>query len=186
MAISLLRAFILYSQRTKQLIMNDKPSSTRHNYNVVDYLLGQLDPDFVDTSNDDIEGAILSMFTQVIKDEHDYKKSVGEKFVPIAGKRLKAICRYRSYEITVQNARDTGNMDDVQNQQPSSEFVKFTPKNEEKFFKLLNVISKYDVGYSKLIRKIKRELQDYKGIVCEYDNQHAVEVGDQDGINHCE
>ena len=69
MALSLLRAFILYSNQTKRLIMNDKVSSTRFNYTIISHLNRMMDPANIENINHDIEGAILSLFTQIVKEE---------------------------------------------------------------------------------------------------------------------
>ena len=75
MLISILRAFILHSQQTKKLIMNDKLAHGSHNSaTIVDCLLSKLEPANIEQVNDELEGAILSLFTQLVKEEQEFKK----------------------------------------------------------------------------------------------------------------
>ena len=75
MAISLLRAFMLYSPITKLLIMTDRLIAEKNDIRmhehypgytiqpIIECLITMLDPKKIDNINQEIEGAIFSMFT---------------------------------------------------------------------------------------------------------------------------
>lgn len=78
MAISLLRAFLQHSSDTKSLIMSDvKTEDRRYPRTVIQVMMDYLQPKNLDDINSDIESAILSLLTQVVRDEMEYKKRVG-------------------------------------------------------------------------------------------------------------
>jgi hypothetical protein len=64
MAVSLLRAFIQHSTATKALMMNDK--ETHGGENFLEAVINKLHPDNIGQIDRDIEGAILSLLTQVV------------------------------------------------------------------------------------------------------------------------
>lgn len=49
--------------------MNDKLSGTRYNYTIISHLNKMMHPSNIENINHDIEGAILSLFTQIVKEE---------------------------------------------------------------------------------------------------------------------
>lgn len=50
--------------------MNDKVSHSSHNeVSIVDCLLSKLEPANIEQINEELEGAILSLFTQLVKEE---------------------------------------------------------------------------------------------------------------------
>ena len=96
MAICLLRAFLQHSSSTKTLIMSDPSGeSPRYPRSVVTVMMDWLKPKNLDEINPEIENAILSLLTQVVRDEMDYKKRIGANFMePIVNERLKQLKKY--------------------------------------------------------------------------------------------
>ena len=76
MAVGLLRAFIQHSSATKALMMTDEKGHGGENF--LQAVINKLHPDNLGQIDPDIEGAILSLLTQVVSDEIEYKASVGE------------------------------------------------------------------------------------------------------------
>ena len=79
MAISLLRAFIQHSSSTKTVIMQDS-SGTKGpgKKTVTKSMIQRINPDNLHKINKDIENAILSLLTQIVKEETDYKRTIGD------------------------------------------------------------------------------------------------------------
>ena len=111
MTISLLRAFILFVPYTKQLIMNDKAvAKSRYNKSVMKIMVEMMEVSIIDGVDEQIEGAIISLFALVMKDVEEYKREIGRFFIPIAGKRLKMVIRLKSYEIQLAQAKMKGTL----------------------------------------------------------------------------
>ena len=100
MSISLLRSLISFSGQVKPMIMNDKadPSSMTCVYSVRVRLLKLLEPKNIHEMNEEMENAVLSILTQIVRDEPDYKNIVGRDFIPSAGSRLEELMKYFDYK----------------------------------------------------------------------------------------
>ena len=103
MAVTLLRAFIQNSDsssacNTKVLIMKDpdlREEDARYRKSVITKLMYWMSPKGLDEIDSTIENAILSLFTQIIKDETDYNLKIGKEFIPqCANERLKLVKKY--------------------------------------------------------------------------------------------
>ena len=44
------------------------------------------------------ESTILSLLTQIVRDELDYKRTIGKLFIRAAGERLSELSRYLAYK----------------------------------------------------------------------------------------
>ena len=79
-AISLLRAFLGYCPNTKKLIMLDKDEkdkNPRYPENICKTLLNMIKPINIGKIDSDVECAIISLLTEVIKEEPDNKRIIG-------------------------------------------------------------------------------------------------------------
>jgi hypothetical protein len=97
MCISLLRAFIQHSVSTKQLIMNDRGSG-KYPTAVKQVIVELLHPRNLHLIDHNTENAILSLLTQIVRDEIEYKRVIGHMFIPQIGERLRELIRYVQYK----------------------------------------------------------------------------------------
>jgi hypothetical protein len=85
MCISLLRAFIKcgIGHNVKPIIMNDKrdPKSEINNESCKMRILNLQKPENIGNSNQEMENAIISILTQIVRDEPDYKIQIGKEFI---------------------------------------------------------------------------------------------------------
>ena len=71
-------------------MMNDSKKTDKYPYTIMDQLLNRLRPENIHEikARQDIEEAILALFTQLVRDEKDYKTKIGKTFIDISKKRL--------------------------------------------------------------------------------------------------
>lgn len=98
MLFSLLRVFCQHFSKTKDLIMSDKPKKdSPYDKPVYEVMTQMLAPHRLNEIDKDIEAAILSLLTQIIKENGDYKRLIGKCFLgPVFHARLLAVREYRS------------------------------------------------------------------------------------------
>lgn len=141
-AIQLLRAFIQHSSATKQLIMNDR--STKKN--IIEKIIWMINPDNIYLIDSDIENAILSLLTQVVKEEIENKRIIGEMFIKDAGVRMQAIMEYSSFTMKQQRYLETNQISKLrelmQNKCKYNQHIEFNEQTEMKFLKLINILVK--------------------------------------------
>lgn len=105
MCVSLLRAFIQHSTEVVKIIMNDidnmknfmsdkeklkqdKEKNRRYPLDAINKLNNMMSIEEINNYDDNIQGAILSFFLQIIQIENDYKKIIGMIFIEKALIRL--------------------------------------------------------------------------------------------------
>lgn len=99
MTISLLRSFIPFSTNVKPIIMNDKGQKSEIcDISVKLRILNFLKPENIHEINEEMENAILSVLTQIARDEPDYKVQIGKEFIKSAGGRLEVLMKYFDYK----------------------------------------------------------------------------------------
>ena len=64
----------------------------------------------IHTIDERIEIAIISLFTQVVKEELEYKKTIAELFIPKAGERLEAVREYTKWARKIEFLREKGRL----------------------------------------------------------------------------
>mmetsp|Transcript_41226 Transcript_41226/g.30305 ORF Transcript_41226/g.30305 Transcript_41226/m.30305 type:complete len:88 (+) Transcript_41226:1116-1379(+) len=79
-AIQILRALIQYSITTKSMVVEDEAA--------IDAIASLIKVENLATVNDELENAIYSFFTQLVREESDYKRVIGKKLLPIINERL--------------------------------------------------------------------------------------------------
>jgi len=94
----------------------------------------------IHTIDEKIEIAIISLFTQVVKEELEYKKTIAELFIPKAGERLEAIREYTKWARKIEILREKGRLTKEKASNSISENVLFKDTAEEKFFKLIYLL----------------------------------------------
>ena len=100
---TLLRAFISHTpDKVRELMMteredDEKKRYPKYPYTIMDHLLNLIKPENIHQikAKQDIEDAILSLFTQLVRDEKEYKMKVGKKFLKIAKDRILEIKRFK-------------------------------------------------------------------------------------------
>mmetsp|Transcript_8002 Transcript_8002/g.7499 ORF Transcript_8002/g.7499 Transcript_8002/m.7499 type:complete len:132 (+) Transcript_8002:2096-2491(+) len=109
-AIQILRALIQYSTLAKSKIIEEDDA--------IDSIVILVKVENLGNINDELENAIYSFFTQLTREESDYKRIIGKKMLPVINERL-------------ENAQE----------HPFSKPGGFT-QTEVKFFKLVSVLIK--------------------------------------------
>jgi len=176
MAVGLLRAFIQHSSATKALMMTDKASHGGESF--LQAVINKLHPNNIGQIDQEIEGAILSLLTQVVTEEIEHKGTVGEHFIKDAGTRLEALLEYMRFkakqEYGVGRSRKSDSLrlkkkdlDDLLKQKSISANVVFTEKNEVKFFKFLSLLVKTSDENRGRLKPVMGYMMEYREAVVE-------------------
>ena len=189
MCVSLLRAFIPFSTNVKPLIMNDKadPKSVICTDSVKMRILNLLKPENIHEMSEEMENAILSILTQIVRDEPDYKIQIGKEFIKSAGNRIEALMRFCRYKATQDPASEKvkrPQLEAARDQISISDNIQFAPGNELKFFKLLLVLYKNSDDNIKMLKRVQQPLDDYltnfvAGYCAKYKEEGNKQKGEQ-------
>ena len=111
LSIRLLRAFISFSSFTQALIMCDcfdetnKQKSSDEQLDQMDdpsfltVIISKLKPECIGQIDHEIENAILSILTQVVRNDDSNRKTIGKMFIKeIAGQRLDNLIEYSLFK----------------------------------------------------------------------------------------
>lgn len=191
LAISLLRALIQHSSHVKPLIVSDKEvkesfgkDAPKKHARVVDpsfltVITSMIGPDCVAEIDQDIENAILSLLIQLVREEIDNKKKVGQMFIEeVAGPRMRTIIEYVKYKEQQDFLAEQGKLGkpcemeydeesgrwklrDVDKASKISPNIVFNEKNELKFITLISILLKSCEDNLNHLKKIKTHITDY-------------------------
>ena len=170
MAVGLLRAFIQHSSATKALMMTDKATPGGENF--LEAVINKLHPDNIGQIDQEIEGAILSLLTQVVSEEIEHTGTVGEHFIKDAGARLEALLDYMRFkakqEYGVGRSRlKKKDLDELLKQKRISANVVFTERNEVKFFKFIALLVKTSDENRGRLKPVLGYVREYREAVVE-------------------
>ena len=94
--------------------MNDRDKSKDYLLNLFDKLNSFMESEkFQDEIDEDIEGAILSLFTQIVKEENEYKKEIVRIFINTVMKRIKRMLEYKALRSKQEFKRERGLLKEV-------------------------------------------------------------------------
>ena len=145
---------------TKQLIMNDKGAG-KYPEPVRSVLVNMMKPCNLHLIDHNTENSILSLLTQLVRDELEYKRQIGAMFIPMIGERLKEIMRYVQYKARQEAELARGKLKEVQADENLPDNIRFDEDCEKKFFKFINVLFKAsDENLAKLKRQ-RETINDY-------------------------
>ena len=85
---------------------------------------------------------MLSLITQIVRDDLDYKRTIGHLFIRTAGDRLSELTRYVAYKARHEQEISRGRLTSVPENERLPDNIKFNEECELKFFKLLAVLVK--------------------------------------------
>jgi hypothetical protein len=144
----------------KQLIMNDKGGG-KYPYPVRTVIIHMMKPANLHLIDHNTENSILSLLTQLVRDELEYKRIIGGMFIPLIGERLKEIMRYVQYKARQEMEIARGKLKEIQADENLPDNIRFDEDCEKKFFKFINVLFKNsDENFAKL-KKQRETINDY-------------------------
>lgn len=77
--------------------MQDREKSRDYPHNLIEKLNSFMEyENFQDEIDADIEGAILSLFTQIVKEENEYKKIIAKIFIDTVMIRIKKMLEFKA------------------------------------------------------------------------------------------
>ena len=126
-----------------------------------EHLVGLMKPKQLATIDHKTESAILSLITQIVRDEQDYKRTIGKLFIRTAGERLSELSRYMAYKQRHEMEIFRGKLLTVPDNEKLPDNIKFDQEGEIKFFKLIAVLVKQSDENLQKLRGIKGPLTDY-------------------------
>jgi hypothetical protein len=152
-------------------MMTDK-ASHGHDESFLQAVINKLHPDNIGQIDQEIEGAILSLLTQVVSEEIEHKGTVGEHFIKDAGARLDALLEYIRFKAKQEYGVGRAclkkqDLDDLIRQKSISPNVVFTEKNEVKFFKLISLLVKTSDENRGRLKPVMKYMTEYGDTVVE-------------------
>jgi len=127
----------------KKIIMSDREKSKDYPLNLIEKLNSFMEFDkFQDDIDKEIEGATLSLFTQIVKEENEYKKVVARIFIKTVMTRIKKMLEFKALRNKQEFERERGLLKDVKESEKINENIELEDKNEKKILFLLGILSK--------------------------------------------
>lgn len=130
-------------------------------------IISKLKPECIGQIDHEIENAILSILTQVIRNDDSNKKTIGKMFIKeIAGQRLDNLIEYSLFKAKQIFEKDKQcikkyKINELASQQKISDNILFTDKNETKFFNFITTLVKNSDENLTSLKKIRKSLEDY-------------------------
>lgn len=125
-------------------------------------IMNLLKPVNIGESSQEMENAILSILTQIVRDEPEYKIQIGKEFIDSAGKRIKILMQYMRYKKLQNYDLEKGKKPRKMAEFESiSSNIVFDDVNEKKFFRLLIALCKNCDENVNKIKKIEEPLNEY-------------------------
>lgn len=104
--------------------MSDREKSKDYPLNLIEKLNSFMEYDkFQDEIDAEIEGAILSLFTQIVKEENEYKKIIGSIFIKTVMQRIKKMLEFKALSSKQEFERERGILKEVKESEKINENI---------------------------------------------------------------
>ena len=120
----------------------------------------------------DIEGNIISLFTQVVKEEIEYKRNVGINIIENICVRLQYFIKYRFQQAKIEFDRKRNQLQPIDDKDKIPEQAELTIENEKKIWVLIGILLKN--SDSLILNKLKVQhtiLEEYKQFLANRENE---------------
>lgn len=120
--------------------------------------------------NKDIENSVVSLFIQIVKEDIENKKIIGEAFIKAAGERVMSINNFVEKSDAIEyylKSRQTQRIEELKTQRKFTKDILLedetgrADQTELKFFKLLHLLVTGQPDNLKLIKPFETALRDY-------------------------
>lgn len=120
----------------------------------------------------EIEGNIISLFTQVIKEEIEYKRLVGQNILDNICLRLQLFIKYRFQQAKIEFDRKRNQLQPIEDKDKIPEQAELSIENEKKIWVLIGILLKN--SDSLILQKLKAQntiLEEYKQFLANRENE---------------
>ena len=120
----------------------------------------------------EIEGNIISLFTQVIKEEIEYKRLVGQNILDNICLRLQLFIKYRFQQAKIEFDRKRNQLQPIEDKDKIPEQAELSIENEKKIWVLIGILLKN--SDSLILQKLKTQntiLEEYKQFLSNRENE---------------
>ncbi len=120
----------------------------------------------------EIEGNIISLFTQVIKEEIEYKRLVGQNILDNICLRLQLFIKYRFQQAKIEFDRKRNQLQPIEDKDKIPEQAELSIENEKKIWVLIGILLKN--SDSLILQKLKAQntiLEEYKQFLSNRENE---------------
>ena len=152
-AIQILRAFIQFSINTKILFVECEEA--------MNAVMDLIKPSNLGNLNEQLEEAVYSFLTQLVREEQDYKRIIGKRVLPICRDRMQKIVQERvdkkEYFVKVKK----GTYDEFEEPDLKPIYIFYNSNIEIKYFKMISVLAKNQRENISIIRVMESILNDY-------------------------